>query len=218
MTIKIKSRKSIDLILLFIAVFLIALGGLALMQRWRTTHNPEVSIPKEVITHTSERPDETPPPCDDSHQVAANEPRKIEIPSIGVSGCIHKVGIDQNKAVTAPTNIHLAGWYVNSALPGKNGLSLIDGHVQGRYSEGIFKHLVNVKPGERIRVQLGDLSWREFDAVDIKNYPLNEAANKMQQPLEEVGSQLTLITCGGDFDKQSQSYSERVIVRAKLLD
>lgn len=218
MTTKIKSRKSINLILLLIAVFLIALGSLALSQRWLTTHNPEVSIPKDIITHTSEKPDETPPPCNDSYQVAANEPRKIEIPAIGVSGCIHKVGVDQNKAVTAPANIHLAGWYVDSALPGKDGLSLIDGHVQGRYSEGIFKHLANIKPGERIRVQLGDLSWREFDAIDINSYPLSEAADKMLKPLEGVDSQLTLITCGGDFDKQSQSYSERVIVRSKLID
>lgn len=218
MAAKSKRENNKNIALLFVALSLIAFGTMSLSKRWQATHNPAASIPTEVVTHTTDKPDETQPPCDVNYKVAADEPRKIEISSIGVSGCIHKVGIDQNSSVAAPANLHLAGWYVNSPAPGKKGVSLIDGHVQGRYADGIFKNLEKMRVGDITRIQLGDHSWREFEVVDLKSYPLNEVADKMLLQIDGVDSQLTLVTCGGKFDKQSNNYSERVIVRGKLLN
>lgn len=213
-----KYRKTIAIVTLFIAIGLITFGVWALFQRYRTTHNPNPTIPTETVTHSTDKPDETPPHCDDDYQVLLNEPRKIDIPSIGVSGCIQKVGIDQNNAIAVPTNIHLAGWYINSPLPGQKGVSIIDGHVMGQYTNAIFTNLEKLQPEDKIRIEQGDDSWHEFSVVDINNYNIDQASAKMSEALEGAEKQLTLITCGGNYDDNAQTYEERVIVRAILTD
>lgn len=199
-----------------VALGLLSYGGWGLWQRYSATHAPTPTIPAEVVTRSTDTPEETPPACDDSYKVPAHEPRKIEIPSIGVSGCIQKVGVDEKNAIAVPTNIHVAGWYINSPLPGEKGVSVIDGHVLGQYDDAIFAGLKNVKAGDMIRIEFGDSSKKEFLVEDSHSYPVNEVMDHLFSPLEGIDSQLTLITCGGTFDRTSQTYDQRIIVRAKL--
>lgn len=214
-----KNKRTIVLktVIVTISLGLIVYGAWGLWQWYAATHAPTPpTISSKIVTHSTDEPEETPPACDDSYKVAASEPRKIEIPSLGVSGCIQKVGIDQKNAVAVPANIHVAGWYTNSPLPGQKGVSVIDGHVMGRYSNAIFTPLKNAKAGDIIRIELGNTSWKEFEVVDTTSYPVGEVMNHLFTPLNDVDSQLTLITCGGTFDRSSQAYNERIIVRAKL--
>jgi LPXTG-site transpeptidase (sortase) family protein len=180
------------------------------------THGKPVPISAETIVYSTEEPAEILPDCQ-SYRVADNEPRKLEIAKVGIDGCIQKVGIDQNNAVAVPTNVHLSGWYTKSALPGQKGVSLIDGHVMGRYGEAMFTNLGKITTGDTIRVQLGNGSWLEYEAVDAKSYSVDMATNHLFDPIDDVGSQLTLITCGGTYDKQAHAYKNRVIVRARLV-
>ena len=193
-------------------------GGWLLWQRYQATHGPNPTIPTEVITHSTDTPDETPPTeaCD-NYAVAANEPRKIEVPSIGVSGCNQKVGLDQNNAIAVPTNIHLAGWYTGSKVPSQSGVSIIDGHVLGRYNDAIFKDLKNLRENDIIRVQLGDTSWHEFTVISTGTYSVDKTMDEVYKPFEGE-SRLVLITCGGTYDRASSSYNERVVVRSILVE
>lgn len=203
---------------LLLAGGLVVYGCWGLWQRYKATHDTAPAIPARTITYTTDTPDETPPSDDcNTSKVSPNEPRKIELPSLGVSGCIQKVGIDQHNAVGAPSNIHVAGWYVKSVLPGEKGVSLIDGHVQGRYSDGIFKKLDKLNAGHKVRVQLGSGQWREFEVLRTNTYAVDQASQEMLKPIEGIGRQLTLITCGGSYNKQTNSYDKRVIVSAKSI-
>ncbi len=205
---------------LVVAAGLMAYGGWGFWQRYHATHNPHPVIPAAVVTHSTSKPDETPPTeaCAD-YKVAAGDPRRIQIPALGVDGCVQKVGVDQAGAIAVPTNIYLAGWYVDSVLPGQPGISVIDGHVLGQYHDAIFSKLHTLQPGYAIRIQFGDESWELFQVVDVNSYPMAEVMNKLFQPLDAASasatSQLDLITCGGTYDRRSQSYDQRVVVRAK---
>ncbi len=206
-------------IVFIVSVFLIVYGSWGLWQQYHATHDSKVTIPKQIITHSKDHPDETVPQkaCEE-YTVDDNEVRKIEIPSIDVSGCVQKVGIDQNKAIAVPTNIHLAGWYIDSPIPGEKGNSIIDGHVLGRYNDAIFANLEDIEIGDIVRIQFGDKSWRQFEVIDARSYPETKALNKLFEQLEEVDKQLTLITCSGNYDSRAQTYNERFIVRTKLVE
>lgn len=112
----------------------------------------------------------------------------------------------------------VAGWCVDSVRPVESGVSLIDGHVSGRYSEAVFTGLQNIEADDLIRVQFGDKSWKEFKIVDKQSIAAKEAGGVMLKQLEDVDKQLTLITCEGKFDRTSQSYEDRVIIRSKLIE
>lgn len=200
-----------------LGVSLIGFGAWGLWQRHRATHDPVANISSKTVTYTTSKPNETPPTeaCE-SYAVPAHQPRTITLPSIQTTGCIQKVGLDQHNAIAAPDNIHLAGWYTKSVPPGDDGMSVIDGHVSGRYEKGIFARLKDLKTGDSIEIQRGDKTWRTFNVQSVTSYPADQAAQEIFKPLEGVKSQLTLITCDGTYDKQTQTYNNRIIVRAAL--
>jgi LPXTG-site transpeptidase (sortase) family protein len=201
-----------------LAVALVAYGILGMWQRYDVTHGTSPAGTAQTVTYSTDTPDETPPDeaCG-TYGIRPNEPGKIELPSLGVSGCIQKVGIDQHNAVAVPGNVHVAGWYVKSVVPGEKGVSLIDGHMQGRYSDGVFKKLDRLQAGQRVDIQLGNGQRRQFEVLRIDSYAADAASQEMLKPIEGADRQLTLITCGGKYDKQTKSYDRRVVVRTKLV-
>lgn len=209
-----KSRKFGSYIGIVVAIALIAFGAIGLLWQYKMTHQPNVQINTEVVTHSTDKPDETPPEkCAD---VPHNIPRQIELPDINASGCIQKVGVDQNHAIAVPNNVHVAGWYVDSSVPGEKGVSIIDGHVSGIYSEGIFKHIAKLRTGNKIEVQFGDGSQRTFTVKTVDSYSVDQTSKEQYKQLNGVESQLTLITCGGRFDAKTKQFDKRIVVRAEL--
>lgn len=205
---------------LALAVVLIAYGGYGLWQRWTATSNSTVEVSNEVVTVSVNTPDEALPSEDACKEQALSsaQPRKIVIPYLGVDGCIEKVGIDQHGAIAVPTNIHFAGWYVDSAMPGEKGLSVIDGHVLGRYNDAIFARLAQIRPGEDINIEFTNDTSLQFEMVDIRTFAAEEASQRLFEKLPGVEHQLTLVTCIGAYDQAANTYDKRVIVRSALKD
>lgn len=150
--------------------------------------------------------------------VPDNQPRKIELPSLRVEAFIQRVGVTSANEMATPDNIFFAGWYIDSAVPGETGVSIINGHAGGRYVNGAFRHLNVLESGDLVRVQMGDLSWREFEVVSVDTYDLEQATAALYDDDKDIDRELRLITCDGVFDDITQTYDKRVIVVAKLLD
>ena len=206
-----------QILIVVIGVGLIGYGGVGFWQKYRTTHRPNPLPPsQQTVTNSTDSPDETSVPCAE-YKVSDDMPRRIILPSIGAEGCIQKVGVDQNNAVAVPSNIHLAGWFVNSVRPGEQGLSIIDGHVQGKYETGIFKNLDKLRPGDSFEIEFGDHSTKKFEVVSVQLLSINETTKQMFKPVDSIEKQLNLITCGGRFDKNSQQYDSRVLIASKAL-
>lgn len=171
----------------------------------------------EILNVTTDKPSEkNPGAVTDEYKVPADQPRAIAINSLGIEAYVQRVGIDINKNMVAPNNIYFAGWYVGSVAPGEKGVSIINGHDGGRYADGVFKHLVNVKSDDIITVQMGDNSWREFVVRSVDTYPVEASARALFADDSHIDRELHLITCDGVFDDRTQTYDRRLIVTAEL--
>lgn len=217
MKVRRSSKRVVLWALIVLAVGLLSYAAFGAWQYYRATNHTDVSLPSAVVTTSTTTPEETVPveACRD-YKVAPSQPRKLIIPSIGVDACIQQVGRDENGAIAVPTNIHVAGWFVESALPGAVGNSIIDGHVLGRYANALFVDLGTLQKGAAVTIEFGDGTTKEFEVVDRQTYSVQDAAKVLFQQQSGVDRQLTLITCGGTFDKKAQTYDQRVIVRAQL--
>ena len=202
-----------------IAIAFISFGGWQLWLRYQATHNPSVAISTEIITHSTDSPDETKPTqaCAD-YRAAEFDPERLSIPSLGVEGCIQNVGIDQFGAVAVPTNIHVAGWYINSVRPGESGVSIIDGHINGNFTnDGIFQHLDQLRPGEVVTITRGNGAVLRYEVTSVQSVALEQAAEALFSKETSIKSQLNLITCGGRWNDKIKQFDHRIIVTSKLV-
>lgn len=191
--------------------------GLAVLLRPASTSNAPTTQPKNVVRYSTDTPSEQPATSVTYHSTATGtEPQYIKLPTISVEGYIQAVGLDQHGAVVAPSNIHLAGWYINTLTPGQNGLSIIDGHVDGKTARGIFYTLGTLKAGDAFEVDLANGQVKHFIVKNIAQVPMQSAAAKLFARDNTITSQLNLITCGGSFNRTAGVYDDRIIVVAAL--
>jgi sortase (surface protein transpeptidase) len=188
---------------------------LNLFKREQKTLNDNVVNKDErydVVTDSVGIPSESQPT---EFYVPPDLPKYITIPSIGVRGYIQSVGIDKKGLIAVPTNVHIAGWYINSAKPGEVGLSIIDGHRDGTTMGGIFRKLENLSKGHQISIEYGDGRKRNFEVFDLKQLSIKDSYDFMYSRIGGVDVQLNLVTCGGKWSKEIDTYEDRIIVRAK---
>jgi LPXTG-site transpeptidase (sortase) family protein len=212
-----KIQKIFLLFLSFVAMGLFAVGAKGIIDRRKAvTKVSQSPILDQVVTEDTDSPDETKPMT--AYEVPADQPRRIIIATIGAEGYIQKVGTTKDNAMAVPNNINFAGWYTASVKPGSTGLSIIDGHVSGKYNDSIFKNLSKLKIGDMFEVEYGDLSLKKFEVVETKTLPEEQVSMYLFAKNDKIEKQLNLITCAGKFDKKSQTFQDRVVVVAKTLN
>jgi sortase (surface protein transpeptidase) len=151
-----------------------------------------------------------------STPVPSNYPSRLLIPSLNIDANVQKVGINVKGAMGTPNNFTDVAWYKYGVIPGNIGSAVIDGHVDnGLALAGVFKHLVDIKPGDDIYVvtEAGDKVHFTVTTVDTYNYkfvPVEDIFNNQN------GSHLRLITCGGTWVPSGRTYDERLVVTAVL--
>ena len=155
-----------------------------------------------------------------NYRVAPEKPRFLRIPEISSYSRVKEVGTTPDGAVDAPWNIHDASWYEDSVLPGsKQGVSLLVGHVSGRSAPGVFKKISSLKNGSTIEVERGDGTVISYEVERIEEYPLESI--DMSKILYEVPvntHSLRLMTCSGEYNKESRTYSTRTVVYANPVN
>lgn len=158
--------------------------------------------------------------------VPASHPRYISIPKLGIENArIVQLGIIKKTGqLDAPVSIHDAGWYNGSALPGKGGAMLMDGHNGGPNFGGIFEKLRELKNGDEIIIERGDgkkLTYVVKDNRDMNVKDINDPSNKwgmatMTNSIEAGKEGLNIITCVGQWDERSQTFNDRTMLRAVI--
>ncbi len=167
-----------------------------------------------IITYSTDTPEEVLPPLAAyGWKGKSNDPKRINIPTINVNAFIQNVGVDQNQQIAVPNNIHIAGWFVDSVRPGEKGLSIIDGHVNGRTTDdGVFKELPQLKIGDEVTIVYGDDSSRTFRVHSSEAYSTQNSASILFSQVPKIERQLNLITCTGSYNAEARSYDTRHIV------
>lgn len=148
-------------------------------------------------------------------QPAVELPRRIRIPAIEVDAGFEYVGLAGDGAMDVPKDGTNVAWYRLGPRPGEPGNAVIAGHVDWGGKPAVFWRLSRLQAGDLVEITAADGRKYEYTVQWQRWY---EAA---QAPVEEVfgqsdASEITLITCGGTFDRQTRQYVSRLVVRATL--
>ncbi|MEV1008208.1 class F sortase [Streptomyces sp. NPDC049881] len=146
-------------------------------------------------------------------------PRRLEIEALGVSADVIERGVDASGGVEPPpfAAAGQVGWYADGPTPGDAGPAVLVGHVDTEEEPAVFYRLGEAEPGSAIRVTRQDGSVAEFTVrrVDVVERDAFDA-DLVYGARDPGASELRLITCGGTFDEERDSYSANVVVDAYL--
>jgi LPXTG-site transpeptidase (sortase) family protein len=148
-------------------------------------------------------------------EITGITPQSIEIPAIGVKAEIENVGRIENGQMGVPEGMDTVGWFEPGPLPGERGNAVMAGHVDSKTGPAVFYKLDQLKKGDEIIVKSADGESKTFVVTGMESYPRKDA------PVEDIfdfsySSNLNLITCTGDFDRQAKTHEERLVVYTSL--
>lgn len=145
-------------------------------------------------------------------------PLTVRIGSITVDAPLVPVGIEDDGAMEIPEDVREIGWYDPDGglgvVPGAVGTAVLAGHVDSRsQGRGALYHLRDLRVGETIEIDLSDGTTQAWLITDVIQYP------KDVLPFDELfvwsgPERLAIITCGGEFDRTSRSYTDNIVVYA----
>ncbi|MHB1417211.1 MAG: class F sortase [Chloroflexota bacterium] len=165
----------------------------------------------------TQRAEASPTPTPTPVAPVAN-PAEISAPEIGLDAPVIHVGVTADGAMQTPRTEYEVGWY--GPAPGAAGNAILTGHVDwlvsGRPVRGAFYFLYELNPGDVITVTAADGAAHRFRVIWKQSYEASSA------PVEDIAGptsvpSITLITCGGEFDRALREYADRWVVRAILI-
>lgn len=147
------------------------------------------------------------------------KPVAIFIPEAEVDAPIETTIISAGR-MQNPTGPFVVGWYRESARLAEAGNVVMAGHLDyWGVPRAVFFHLGALDEGDQLTV-LGDdgreypyeIEWvRKIKTADDDGHDkLIEVIDVTDEPC------LTLITCGGKFDRETLEYESRTVARARL--
>ena len=142
-------------------------------------------------------------------------PTSIEIPSIGVTSALQRLGRDADGAIEIPDEWQVAGWYAEGVRPGQVGPAVIVGHVDSRQGPAVFYRLREMRRGDKIKITRRDGSVVTFVVDRLEQHA------KTRFPTDDVylptlEPALRLVTCDGTFDRSTGHYRDNLVVFAHL--
>jgi sortase (surface protein transpeptidase) len=140
-------------------------------------------------------------------------PVRVEIPAIGVSSSLVRLGLNPDGTMQVPGDFQVAGWFTGAPQPGQLGPAVIAGHVDSKTGPAVFYRLRDLRPGDEVRVVRADHRVVRFRVDSLASYP------KQALPDDAVYGATTtpalrLITCAGSFDRTRRSYRDNLVVSA----
>jgi LPXTG-site transpeptidase (sortase) family protein len=132
------------------------------------------------------------------------------------SAPIVEVGVESNGEMEIPGATEI-GWYRFGPTPGESGSAVLAAHIAFNGRDGVFRDLEDLEVGAVVEVLYDDGSSKRFRVTETTQYAKDEL------PVDRVFSkdgapELTLITCGGDFNRSLRSYSDNVVAYAEPID
>lgn len=155
-----------------------------------------------------------------SHKVASSwKGGRLVIPSLNINAPIEFVGrlADGSMAVPTQNQWENVGWYKFGSVPGEQGNSVIDGHLdRPGGAPAVFWRLHELQKGDNVTVVNTQGKTLHFRVTDVQSYTPDAA------PRERIfgatsGSSLNLITCAGQWIPARQQTTERLVVYTALV-
>ena len=175
---------------------------------------PELLAAPRATVRPAATPTSTPAP---SPSPVAAPPVRLLIPAIGVDAPVTVKGVQPGAVMDVPNGPEDVAWYNFTARPGMGGNAVLSGHLDYRnYGAAVFWRLKELGEGDIVELRLADGSALHYRvslklSYDARIAPVSEIVGPTSKEV------VTLITCGGNFDSGSRSYSDRLVVRAERI-
>jgi sortase (surface protein transpeptidase) len=147
------------------------------------------------------------------HADDAPAPVALTIPVLGIeSAPIVDVGVAEDGELEIP-GADAVGWYRFGPRPGEAGSAVLAAHIAFNRTPGVFRYLVDTSVGDRFSVEFEDGSSQTYEIVEEAQY------DKQELPFDRVFAKdglpvVTLITCGGEFNRSLRSYEDNIVAYA----
>ena len=208
-------RRTITSRLGLLVVVLLCLGGCA-------APPTADAVPTPSSTPTADAPATDPPKVPrvradlGSNQTPATiAPTRIRVNDLDIDMPVAAVGLAATGDMELPVNPANAAWYrFGSAPASSSGATVIAAHVDALgYGLGPFARLADASPGTEVVVTTADGTDQRYRIESVTS------TTKSEIPWDEIFDRtgtprLTLVTCGGEFDTVTRTYSSNVITTA----
>jgi len=199
----------------------LAILGLSLHQNHKAAAQVAAIAKKSVDAGTADAPpSEEPvtPAAIGKYTVAPDMPRLITIKKINVTARILSMGVLASGALATPRNTNDVGWYNGSSKPGTGGAALLVGHVSGATNVGIFYNLKNLVAGDIVTIERGDGTKFNYKVVQKEQVLADKVDNaKLLLPITAGKAGLNLMTCGGKYITDKETFTDRVIIYTEQI-
>jgi len=167
-------------------------------------------LPTEKVSLISKQPVTTPEP----EIISFGLPVNIKIPEINVDSMIESVGLTSNGAMDVPKSQENVGWFELGTHPGEKGSAVMAGHYGIKDGKGsVFDKLYKLRPGDKIFVEDDKGLISTFVVSGNRRYDPSDNALAVFSS-SDGKSHLNLITCEGNWDMDTETYSKRLVIFA----
>jgi sortase A len=192
----------------FSTIFILVLTLFAAAVFWTTFQHAAIAHPGEPEISVAQ---------DSSTTSESGIPERLIIPALSVDAAVQRVGIGKSGNMAVPTNYTDVGWYKYGAKPGEQGNAVFDGHLDNGFGNpGVFRNLHTLNRGDLIYVKTIQGIHVQFAVTNIERVDANTLSTDTVFD-DEGKPKIKLITCEGDWDPQTKTYSERLIVTAEVI-
>ncbi len=182
--------------------------------KWRIAAILLVAAATLIIFYPRQLPERTASWQRTAGQQIASIPVRILIPAIELSASIEQVAVVADGSMDVPSLPMNTAWYKFGPHPGEIGSAVIAGHVNWENSApAVFTNLHKLNPGDKITIQDDQGQIIPFVVRESRTY--NATADASDIFVSQDGqSHLNLITCKGNWNQVTQSFTERLVVFA----
>lgn len=171
-----------------------------------TTEAPPTPVPAPPPATSVPAPESVRPP---------GTPRRLRLPDLSVDAEVVPVGLEPDGSMEVPPADRV-GWYVHGVRPGADrGSAVLAAHVDQGGERGVFFELARLPVGATVEVVDDAGDTRRWTVTE--RYQVDKDTLDIPELFRDSGPPaLTLITCGGAFDRGARSYEDNLVVRGVL--
>ena len=144
--------------------------------------------------------------------VKFGRPSRLIIPKIKVNATVKYVGVTAEGAMGVPKGPTEVAWFNFGPRPGEVGSAVISGHYGWKNNiPAVFDNLNKLQKGDELSIKDEKGILTIFVVRESRIFKENQDASSVFAS-SDGRSHLNLITCGGIWNKERKSYSNRLII------
>jgi sortase (surface protein transpeptidase) len=140
-------------------------------------------------------------------------PARVRIPAIGVDATVGELGLNPDRTLEVPDDVGATGWWSGGTRPGGAGPAVVVGHVDSESGPAVFYRLRDLEAGDRVDLVGADGAEVTFTVDDVATVPKDAFPTAAVYGPTPAPS-LRLVTCGGEFDDETEHYRSNTIAYA----